>query len=286
MDIDFQSFIRNKYSILFILIFSCVFTMLVYLSSYTWKLIVEFVNVGKVSYVNTMNVYIKSNIGKYLPGNIMQYAGRNVIGSQLGWPHSKIAFSSFLEVFLLIITSTVLSFIFAFKNTIDYLNNVLNNILNKPYYLIIAVICIILVIIALKVFLFKSKSLLEIFKRYFKKELLFLLLKVFIMQSIAFIIMGLMLVILLFYISNINIQAKDIYVIISIFIVAWLVGFIMPGVPGGLGVRESILLFSLSPMVGEERILLAILFHRLISILGDVIAFATCILFYNKKGSA
>lgn len=283
LDIDYLGLVKNKYAIQFVIIFSILFSLLVYLNSYIWKTILEYINVDKIPYVNIMGIYIKSNMGKYLPGNVMQYVGRNIISKQLGWSHTKITFSSIMEIILFIITATILSLVFAFEYAISYFRLTINNIVSKPLYIALSLICITLAIFAIKIYLLKDKSLVQILQRYCKKNLLFFTIKIFIMQSIVFIFMGLILFMTLFFISNISIQLKDTYIVMSTFIVAWLTGFILPGVPGGLGVRESILLFTLSPMYGEDKVILAILVHRLISIFGDIIAFLSCILFSKKK---
>ena len=52
--------------------------------------------------------------------------------------------------------------------------------------------------------------------------------------------------------------------------VSWTLGFLTPGAPSGIGVREAVLVFLLSPLVGSaEAIILSILF-RLVTVGGDV----------------
>lgn len=55
---------------------------------------------------------------------------------------------------------------------------------------------------------------------------------------------------------------------------SWLAGFITPGAPSGLGVREFILIRLLAPVMGEPQALLAAAMLRLCSVCADVIAFA------------
>ena len=50
-------------------------------------------------------------------------------------------------------------------------------------------------------------------------------------------------------------------------------GFVTIGAPGGIGVRESVLLMLLSGTLGEGHVLVAALFLRIISILADVSVF-------------
>lgn len=47
----------------------------------------------------------------------------------------------------------------------------------------------------------------------------------------------------------------------------------MPGAPGGIGVRDSIIVLGLAITVGEGSALAIALLHRAVSILGDVCTF-------------
>ena len=50
---------------------------------------------------------------------------------------------------------------------------------------------------------------------------------------------------------------------------AWLAGFLTPGAPAGLGVRESVLLIILAPAAGEASILALAALFRIVTVLGD-----------------
>lgn len=51
---------------------------------------------------------------------------------------------------------------------------------------------------------------------------------------------------------------------------AWMAGYLVPGAPGGLGVREAVLLLGLAPMVGEPGALAAAVSYRMVTVLSDV----------------
>ncbi len=57
------------------------------------------------------------------------------------------------------------------------------------------------------------------------------------------------------------------------FTLAWMAGFVIPGAPGGMGVREALLLLMLAPFCGEPAALASSLLLRVITVLGDVLAF-------------
>lgn len=60
---------------------------------------------------------------------------------------------------------------------------------------------------------------------------------------------------------------------ISVFVAAWTIGFITPGSPGGIGVREGLIIIGIAPAIGEGPALAVALVHRAVAIGGDVAAF-------------
>ena len=59
----------------------------------------------------------------------------------------------------------------------------------------------------------------------------------------------------------------------GLFAAAWVAGFIAPGAPAGLGVREAVLVAGLNPLYGPEVAIALPLLCRLVSVLGDGVAF-------------
>lgn len=62
--------------------------------------------------------------------------------------------------------------------------------------------------------------------------------------------------------------------LIAAFTIAWVVGFVTPGAPAGLGVREALLLLMLSPAYGGTDASLLVLALRIATTLGDMLGFA------------
>ena len=54
---------------------------------------------------------------------------------------------------------------------------------------------------------------------------------------------------------------------------AWLAGFIIPGAPGGIGVREAVLIFFVTPIIGEPQSIAVAIALRFVTLLGDVCFF-------------
>lgn len=59
----------------------------------------------------------------------------------------------------------------------------------------------------------------------------------------------------------------------GLFAAAWVAGFVTPGAPAGLGVREAVLVAGLNPLYGPDVALALPLLFRLVSVAGDGVAF-------------
>ncbi len=62
----------------------------------------------------------------------------------------------------------------------------------------------------------------------------------------------------------------------SAFAIAWILGFLAPGAPAGLGAREGIMLLVLNGHGSNDQILQLVLLARASSMLADVATFAAC----------
>lgn len=59
----------------------------------------------------------------------------------------------------------------------------------------------------------------------------------------------------------------------AVFALAWIIGFIAPGVPAGLGVREGLMLLMLAGTASEESLILFVIAARLVTVAGDGLCF-------------
>ena len=68
-------------------------------------------------------------------------------------------------------------------------------------------------------------------------------------------------------------ELSSIFVIIISFILAWLCGLVIIGAPGGIGVREVVLIFLLRRIIPETELFIIVVLHRFCTISADVISF-------------
>lgn len=65
---------------------------------------------------------------------------------------------------------------------------------------------------------------------------------------------------------------------LSVFAVSWIAGFLTPGAPAGLGVREAVVVLTLGAVVPETQALVTALLLRFVTVAGDLVYFATSLL--------
>jgi uncharacterized membrane protein YbhN (UPF0104 family) len=63
-------------------------------------------------------------------------------------------------------------------------------------------------------------------------------------------------------------------VLVEAFALSWLAGFVAPGAPAGLGVREGVLVALLGPLLESALVLQIVVAFRLATLVGDFIALA------------
>ena len=65
--------------------------------------------------------------------------------------------------------------------------------------------------------------------------------------------------------------STPLWIIFSIYGISWMIGFVTPGAPAGVGVRETALIFILSSYIGEVASISTAIILRAITVLGDIV---------------
>jgi hypothetical protein len=224
-----------------------------------------------------MCAYVKANIGKYLPGNVMHYVERNLFAANLGISQKKMAASSVIEVIGLVGISLLIAVVFSF----DYLIGLLSRILGDYMKLLPAAICV-CVCIGLLVLFILRKKLHEFVKECGIGRFVETFLAAVVKYAVVLVGLGVIMVLLFGYMGG-ELNARNTMLIISGYIIAWVLGFIIPGASGGIGVRELAITTLLGAVVGQELILTLSVVHRLITIIGDFACYFIGILMKREK---
>lgn len=211
-------------------------------------------------------IYARSQIAKYIPGNVMQLAGRHVMIRRLGVAHKPLAIASLVEIIGLLSASCTVALVgsAAFGLWGSYVNQ------TQLYYGlgIVAILLLLLPVIRYISLKFFPKS------RHFLSSpyLHWAFLRAYLEYLLFFVIAGFILVGLVYQFHN-NLNLYNIAALIATFSISWLAGFITPGAPSGIGIRETILVVSLDKIFpGGDSVLIAILF-RIVTVVGDILFF-------------
>ena len=277
-DID-TSIIKNKSLFITSSIFG-IFIMCstVYLIAYGWKIILTVLSNHTVNYSDASFVYTKANMGKYLPGNVMHYVERNLFAGNLGLNQKTVLLSTVIEIIGQVSVCLLAGVILERKRIIA----ISLEILQTQYIIIFAVL---LCILLAGIIIFRDKI-----KKILSDISITALIKAFIRVIpiyLTFVLLGsLVLVVIFTSTTNGDMSHNTILSIVAAYTTAWVLGFIVPGSPGGIGVREFVLLFLLRDLFPEPVILTCILVHRMISVLGDVFAYLISILRNKLRSSS
>ena len=231
-----------------------------------WGKWISFFSSTKVNRSDVVTIYGKSSIGKYLPGNVMHYVERNLFAAEYGLSQDKIAFSSVMEIVGQVLSAVLISLILLPASFRQKVLAVVGE--NSKTLIIIATIGIAVLILLAVILAFRKVNIGKYLKEY-KAGNFVTTLVVTLAGSVVYLIMnGCGILLLWIYCSGGVPDMENIRLIVSSYAAAWVCGFVIPGAPGGIGIREAVLSILLGDITGGVLMFLIIV-HRLITIIGD-----------------
>ena len=257
-----QTSALNYELLITVLVCSIIYGLSEFLLSFAWRRLLIWCGHKEISANICNRIYGKSQIAKYIPGNVFHVVGRHLLGSQAGIRHVVLAGATVYEILGLLSISILIGFggmiIFG-----------LGNIYFSLYQIILILFTTLVITgltIALVPYLMSLRGVILPYKEI--GNTVRNISKVYLFYFIFFLIAGLLLVIIVNIFLNINfiITAK----LVVIFSIAWVAGFIIPGAPGGIGVREAVIIFFITPIIGEAQSIAVAIALRFITLLGDV----------------
>ena len=270
---DFSKIQNPLYAVLLSLALAVGYAGIVCFSAVAWKAVLQFIHGERLLYPPLASVYVKANIAKYLPGNFMHFAGRNFFAGRLGFSQRDIAFSSATEVLMLILTACVWSAVLAFRHFRSVVGSSLA--LLGAHRLLTAVgICLVCAALAALLLFLHKKGYWQKYRRFFTPGFLRLLVKLFGMYSATLLLPGIFMLLEFPVLFGCRLSPQTALVTVGAYTTSWVAGYIVPGAPGGIGIRETVLLLMLGPFYPKDLILIAAILNRIISIAGDTLAFA------------
>ena len=273
----FQRFYTNKvwslnllspdYLAGIILIGSLVYFIDTGIPAVSWKLLLEWFGEPRKPLSLIYSIYGRTQVAKYLPGNIFQLTNRHVLCLNEGYKNSSLLGAAIFEVLGSVIGSAVFCLI-------GYLMGVRYEGLS--IFLILGIIAVVFAAIAGSIYIIpRIVPRVPYLNKLFPEDELNskgsftallpvagLILSYFLFASVIFCVITAAV--------NGTLEGISLPLVVSVYSIAFLLGLITPGAPAGLGIRESIMVLLMSPMIGDAKSTYIALVFRLVTTLGDV----------------
>jgi glycosyltransferase 2 family protein len=239
--------------------------------SWSWGVVYAGASRSRVKLLDVMMLYGQSHVAKYIPGNVAQILQRQLLGAKMGWSQISIAVASFLEIILAVSGVLVLVLLFGLND--------ISRIVGLEFATGPVIIALAGLLLAGPWIFFAIADRLPFLPAFLKardlKEFAFgsaipvgfiLLMLFFALKAVIFWFLG--------HSLSIEGATGNLMQISAAFLVAWLGGYLALGAPGGIGVREALIVLLLGPVMGElDAAFLATAF-RVVNVVGDFIFFA------------
>jgi len=264
---------------LFVLLFFLLYGLLKFIHALGWFYLLH---IGKkqnkpIQLIEAVIVFGKTHIAKYIPGNIFHYTGRHIFARGYNLSDSYLIKTTFVEI-TIVISIAILFSLFSINGIIEGLPYYLP-FLNKSMILIVISGMIFILFIIIYFWIDKIVGYLRElnFIQFFKTYLLYLL---FFSINIVFFFSVIYVVD-----PELMLNRYDIFKIIGGYSAAWVIGFLVPGAPGGIGVREAVLITLLGPVLQESTLVIVTVLFRIVTLAGDFVHFLLTILieYLTKK---
>ncbi|MBR6443053.1 MAG: hypothetical protein IKS46_05150 [Clostridia bacterium] len=280
MGLDF-SFVNNVPLFVLVVLAGIGMKLLsMWLSATAWTQWLSFFSRTPFEKRDARQVFLRANIGKYIPGNVMHFVQRNLFATDMGISQLQLAMSSVFEVMSYVAVALMVASLTAW----DSMQTVLARYFGDRLPVLgIAAACVAVAIAAVLVIL--RKKIRTALAGYSGKQFLKTLLKVVVLQLVTLLLLAAVMVLLVWYAQG-TLTPGIAGTVISTYVIAWVLGYIVPGASGGIGIREMALLLLLGPLLGEGLVLSLAMIHRLITIIGDFLGYLIVILQKRKDKGA
>ena len=221
----------------------------------------------RLPFWEVFRIYNESQIAKYLPGGIWHFVGKAAMLKHRNLDFRRIKNVMFLELIWIVITSLLFGgSLLYFSAGSGLLTSVLENRIEPGLRLLILLM---LVLIVMLIFRNRVASRLRFWLSQYALHLLLVFNGVFLWTCLGF----------SFFILcapyNHDAHLSFSY-LAGVFAIAYLIGFVFPLAPAGIGLRESVLVFGLAGIVDQDTAIVIAGVNRLIYVLVEIFLFFVC----------
>ncbi len=218
-----------------------VYAFIVIAMACAFVMLLKFIN-GAAS-TQIIPIYCKSNLYKYLPGNFLHYVGRNQIAFDEKIPHGSVALATFAEMVFVSIAAIILAVVFAGHFAVIWLQVRYSSIVSISILVLLLSMCLTLLI------LYRFKPSVKQWVAECINEIKILItVKLIMVYIVFFLVNGFMFLIILNNLGG-EFNKNLIMPVIGLYAFSWVIGFITPGAPAGLGIREAMMSSLLTGIV-------------------------------------
>ncbi len=237
------------------------------LMAQAWRLIVLSFHPSRLSFAQLAAVHLRSSLAKYIPSNVMHYAARHYMCRELGVSQKTVLVGNLFEIAVMLAAALALLAGFVVVEPALLPEAVGIHRLFLRITVLAAAVGLAGVLAAAAVRLKARQSETH---RFSVKGLA----AVFVLDVVFLPLTGVVLSVLLWAMrAGIAFDGRLVVQIVFAYICAWTLGFVTPGAPGGLGVREATLTAILGPAIGHDTALLGALLFRLCTVFGEVLGY-------------
>jgi uncharacterized membrane protein YbhN (UPF0104 family) len=253
----------------YLMLFSFLYSLIVILRAYNWTRILRFLSPKITDTKSLLSIYAKTEIAKYIPSNVMHFAGRHALARKKGYSHTVLVFSNLLDLGFVLLMALSIVFLGLILKIIPLPEAVLKWLSLKRLLFIGGAGAI----VSAALFFLKRKTILSKIRPFLNLSSLYRFILIFFLFLPVFLICGgILFGIFTLLLGNDFSLYSYLYAFMG-FSLAWAAGFVIPGAPGGLGIRETMLILLFSPLYGNTQALIAALILRIITIAGDALGF-------------
>lgn len=218
-------------------------------------------------------IYGRTQIAKYLPGNFLHLPGRHMMGAALGIGHRALVASAVYEIVGLMAASVAVSLA------------LLTGEQSAPGGATpVQLVVLLALLLGVPVMLQVLGTWTGLAPRLglpdrSPGETVRLWLPAVALYVAFFLLTGL----LLWAVGSAVLASVEMKLMVAAYAIAWLAGFVVPGAPAGLGVREATMIVLLSGVCPESVAVSIAVAGRLVVTLGDVVLFGLSFLFQSGQ---
>ncbi|MFC3194860.1 lysylphosphatidylglycerol synthase domain-containing protein [Marinicella sediminis] len=194
-------------------------------------------------------IYFKSQLLKYTPGNVMHFVYRHLHSKNTGISHQRLIKATISETVILISLALLLTtplLLWGYQHEL---------LLGLPVTLIVLIILVLVATFQIHQFISLKVS---------------TWLHVNLVYCLYFMLMGMVCFLIA---QSLNFSHQPLITVSALYAAAWVAGYVVPGAPGGLGVREAAFVLLSNGIYTPHEALILIALIRLIAVAGEAICY-------------